>query len=250
MQAPMAIVINNSMAGRYWPGQDAVGKRITFSDHPAEKDWFHVVGVVGDVKDLPSSAAAEPAFWWSQDQQGFDDMLVAIRAVGNPVLLLSVLRTEVMQIDPELPVTNARTMKQVVGASRSTSRLVLLLTGVFSALALGLAAIGTYGVIAYSVAQRVHEIGLRIALGARRWDVLRLVGGQGLRLALAGIVIGLLGSLALGRLLDRLLFGVKAYDPLTLLTAFGGALVVALLAGYVPARRATRVDPMISLRSE
>jgi predicted permease len=249
-KAPIVVVINSSMARKYWPGQDAVGKRITFSDKPAEKDWTRVVGVVGDVKDTASAAAAEPAFWWSQQQQGFGDMLIAVRAAGDPTLLVGTVRNQLAQMDAELPLTDVRTMEQVASASMGGPRLLLVLTGVFSALALGLAAIGTYGVIAYSVAQRTHEFGLRIALGARGWDIVKLVGGQGLRLALSGIVIGFMISLALGRLLDKLLYGVKGYDPLTSLAAFAGALMVAMLAGYIPARRATQVDPMISLRSE
>jgi len=250
LKAPFVIVITEGMARRYWPGQDAIGKRITFSGNPKDKDWFRVVGGVGDVKDTPSAKGAEPAFWWSEAQQGFDDMLVAVRASGDPLLLVSAVRNEVAQIDRELPLANVRTMQEIAGASRSGARLVLLLTGVFSALALGLAAIGTYGVISYSVAQRVHEFGLRIALGARGWDLIALVGGQGLRLALAGIALGLLLSLALGRLLGNLLFGVDARDPITFAIAFVVALGVALVACYVPARRATRVDPMISLRCE
>ena len=208
------------------------------------------MGVTGDVKDAASSEKADPSFWLSEDQQVFDDMQLAVRAQSNPALLTAAIRQELAQIDPELPLTNIRTMDQIAGASYSGSRLLLLLTGIFSTLALGLAAIGTYGVIAYGVAQRTHEFGLRIALGARSWDVLKLVGRHGLRLALAGISIGMLISFAVARLLDKLLYGMSAYDPLTFAAAFMGALLVAMLAGYLPAHRATKVDPMISLRTE
>lgn len=250
LNMPMVIVINESMARRYWRGRDALGGRITFSDHPKDKDWFTVVGVAGDVKDAPGSNEAEPAFWWSQAQQGFDDMLIAVRANGDPLLLLNAVRNEVRQMDAELPLADARTMEQIAGASRGGARLILVLIGLFSAVALGLAAIGTYGVIAYSVSQRVHELGLRIAIGARNGDIVRLIGGQAVRLAVTGLGIGLALSLALGRLVEKLLYGVNAHDPLTLTTAFAVALTVASVAGYFPARQATRVDPMISLRGE
>jgi predicted permease len=248
--APLVLIVNQALARKYFPGETVVGKRVSFGMHPAEKDFITIVGVAGDVKDAASSEKADPSFWLSEDQQVFDDMQLAVRAQSNPALLTAAIRNEVAQIDPELPLTNIRTMEQIAGASYSGSRLLLLLTGIFSALALGLAAIGTYGVIAYGVAQRTHEFGLRIALGARSWDVVKLVGGHGLRLALAGIAVGMLISAALARLLDKLLYGMTAYDPMTFAAAFTGALLVAMLAGYLPARRATKVDPMISLRAE
>jgi predicted permease len=250
MKAPYVIVINDSMARRYWPNQNAVGKRITFADHPKDKDWFTVIGIVGDVKDAPSSKSAEPAFWWSQSQQGFNTMLVAVRTDGDPVRLVGGVRNELAQMDRELPLSNIRTMEQIAGASRNGPRFVLALTGIFAALALALAAIGTYGVIAYSVAQRMHEFGLRIALGARSRDVLSLVLIQGLRLAVIGIAVGLALSWALGQLLRSLLYGVDVHDPATFLTAALVAMFAALIACFIPASRATQVDPMISLRSE
>jgi predicted permease len=250
MKAPYVIVVNDSMARRYWPNQNAVGKRITFADHPKDKDWFTVIGVVGDVKDTPSSKSAEPAFWWSQSQQGFNTMLVAVRTDGDPVRLVGGVRNELAQMDREMPLSNIRTMEQIAGASRSGPRFVLALTGIFAALALALAAIGTYGVIAYSVAQRMHEFGLRIALGARSRDVLSMVLVQGLRLAAIGIVLGLALSWALGQLLRSLLYGVDVHDPTTFLTAALVAMCAALIACFIPASRATQVDPMISLRSE
>jgi predicted permease len=250
MKAPYVIVVNNSMARRYWPGENAVGKRITFSDHPKDKDWFTVVGIVGDVKDAPSSKAPEPAFWWSQSQQGFNAMLVAVRTSGDPIQAVGGMRNELAQMDRELPLSNIRTMEQIAGASRSGPRFVLALTGIFAALALALAAIGTYGVIAYSVTQRMHEFGLRIALGARNRDLLKMVFSQGLRLAGIGIVLGLALSWALGQLLRSLLYEVDVHDPATFVMAAMVSLLAALIACFIPAKRATEVDPMISLRSE
>jgi predicted permease len=250
LKAPYVIVINESMARRYWAGENAIGKRITFSDHPKEKDWFTVIGIVGDVKGTPSAKTAEPAFWWSQSQQSFNAMLVAVRTTGDPTPAVGGMRHELAQMDRELPLSQIRTMEQIAGASRSEPRFVLALTGVFAALALALAGIGTYGVIAYSVALRMHEFGLRIALGARSRDLLSLVLTQGLRLAAIGIVLGLALSWALGRLLGSLLYGVDVHDPLTFVTAALIALFAALIACVIPAKRATEVDPMISLRAE
>jgi predicted permease len=249
-KAPSAIVVNDSMARRYWPGANAVGRRITFSDHPKEKDWSTVVGIVGDVKDAPSSKAAEPAFWWSESQTGFDAMSIVVRTNGDPSQAIGGMRRELAQMDAQLPLSGIRTMEQIAGASRSGPRFVLVLTGIFAALALALASIGTYGVIAYSVAQRMHEFGLRIALGARNRDLFAMVLTQGLRLAAVGVAIGLVLSWALGRWLGSLLYGVNPRDPATFLAATSAALLAALIACFLPARRATEVDPMISLRAE
>jgi len=249
-KAPYVIVVNSTMAHRYWPNENAIGKRITFSDHPKEKDWFTVVGIVGDVKDAPSAKAAEPAFWWSQSQQGFNAMLVAVRTSGDPTQALGGMRNELAQMDRELPLSDIRTMEDIADASRSRPRFVLALTGIFAALALALAGIGTYGVIAHSVAQRMHEFGLRVALGARSRDVIALVLTQGLRLAAIGVAAGLALAWALGQLLGSLLYGVNVHDPLTFLTVPVVALFVALIACLLPARRATQADPMVSLRAE
>jgi predicted permease len=250
LKAPYVIVINESMAQRYWPGENAIGKRITFTDHPKEKDWFTVIGIVGDVKGAPAAKTADPAFWWAQSQQGFNAMLIAVRTDRDPSQTVGGIRDELARMDRQMPLSNVRTMEQIAGASRSEPRFVLALTGIFAALALALAAIGTYGVIAYSVAQRTHEFGLRMALGARNRDLLALVLIQGLRLAAIGVFAGLALSWALGRLLQGLLYGVNVHDPITFLTAAAVALFTALIASFIPANRATQVDPMISLRAE
>jgi predicted permease len=249
-KAPNVVVINDSMARRYWPNQNAIGKRISFSDNPKDTDWFTVIGIVGDVKDAPSSKSAEPAFWWSHSQISFNEMLIAVRTSGDPVQAVGGIRNELSQMDRELPLSNIRTMGQIAGESRSRPRFVLALTGVFAALALALAAIGTYGVIAYSVALRMHEFGLRVALGARNRDLLSLVLRQGLRLAGVGVLLGIALSWGLGRLLRSLLYGVDVHDPATFVSAALIALLAALIACFLPAKRATEVDPMISLRSE
>ena len=250
--APLKLIINESMARRYWPGGDPVGSRITFDDAPKEKDWMTIVGVVGDVKDRPNSAAAEPAFWWSVLQEPFfiPDMSIVVRANSDPALVADRVRVAVHELDPALAVAEIRLMNEVADASFSTPRFTLFLVALFAGLALTLAAIGMYGVISYSVSQRTHEFGLRMALGARPWDVLRQVLGQGMRLAVLGAGLGVVSALALGRILKSLLYEVSSADPLTFAAVAFVAVAIAALACYAPARRATSADPMSALRSE
>jgi predicted permease len=250
--APAVIVVNEAMARRYWPGEDAVGKRISFNDKPKEKDWFRIAGVVGDVKDRPDSNGAHPAFWWPLAQMpfGFGDMSVALRSNSDPAQLANQLRLAVRHLDPGLAVADLRLMNQVAAASVSSQRFALFLVGLFAALALLLATIGIYGVISYSVNQRMHEFGMRMALGAGSWDLVRLIMGQGLSLTVAGAAIGLLCAAGLTRLLGSLLYGVTGTDPITFAAVAVVALAATTLACYLPAHRATSADPMSSLRSE
>jgi len=246
------VIINRAMAAAYWPGEDAAGKRISFEDHPKEQDWMTVVGVVGDIKDRPESPAAAPAMWWPILQAPVypDEMCIAARAQGDAAPLAAELRAAVAALDPQLAVAKVKLLDDVAGQSFSTPRFALFLVALFAGLAATLAAIGIYGVISYSVTQRTHEFGLRVALGARPWDVLRQVLAQGIRLALAGVLLGLLGALALGRVLWSLLYQVSASDPGTYVAVAAAALAVAAVACYVPAYRATAADPMAALRSE
>jgi len=246
------IIINEVMARRYWPGEDAVGKRITFDDNPKDKDWMTVAGVVGDIKDGPSDASAKPALWWPLDQMPtfFGGMSVAIRSDAEPGATANQLRQAVQRLDPNLAVADIRQMDQIARNGFSAPRFSLFLVGLFAGLALCLAAIGIYGVIAYSVSQRTHEFGLRMALGAGSGSVMRLVMAQGIRLALTGVALGLVGALALGRLLQSFLYGVGSADPLTLVAVVSAAIVTAVAACYPPARRATTADPISSLRAE
>jgi predicted permease len=252
-KAPPVLIINHAMAEKYWPGEDVIGKRIDFfADHPKESDWTSIVGVVGDVKDTPEKNTAQPAFWWPVAQVSFplEEAAIAIRSDSVPTLLINSVRNAVRELDPALAVANVRVMDQIADASVSAPRFTLFLVALFAALAIALAGIGTYGVISYSVNQRMREFGVRIALGASPWDVVRLVLVRGLSLALGGVALGITGALVLARLLRTMLYQVSAADPLTFSAIALFALATAALACYLPARRATRVDAMSSLRAE
>jgi predicted permease len=253
MKGTPAMIINASMARRYWPNEDALGKRITFDDHPKEKDWMTIVGIVGDVKDKPDSPTAEMALWWSVEQSPVgvnNNMAVVMRGSSDPALLANALRQAVRQLDPTLAVANIRPMDDIADANVSTPRFALFLVALFAGLALTLAAIGIYGVISYAVSQRMQEFGLRMALGAQAGDVQRLVLRQGVKLALVGVALGLVGALGLRRVLRSLLYEVSAADPMTFAAVSAIAIAVAALACYLPARRATAADPANALRSE
>jgi predicted permease len=251
--APQVILINRSLARKYWPNEDAVGKRVSFNDPP---DWVTVAGVVGDVKDAPTGSEAEPAFWWPElQQQPARTMSIAVRANAvransDPKALLEAVQQDVRRLNPSLAVADVRMMDQIANSSVATPRFSLFLVGLFACLALALAAIGMYGVVAYSVSQRTHEFGLRMALGAKPWDVQRLVLMHGTQLALAGVALGAVCALLLARVVRSLLFGVSAEDPATFAVVSAIAIAVAVLACYVPARRATQADPMTALRCE
>jgi predicted permease len=246
------VVVNQAMAQRYWPGENVLGRRINFFSDPKNKRWTTIVGVVGDVKDAPEKEAAEPAFWWPMPvtPYGFPGMMIAIRANSNPASLVAAVRGCIREIDPTLAIADVRLMDEIADASFSTPRFTVFLVGLFALLAITLAAIGAYGVISYSVNQRTHEFGMRTALGARSSDVMRLVLAQGAKLAIGGVAIGILFALAFTRVLRSLLYEVSAVDPLTFAVVSLIAPAVATLACYLPARRATQVDPAVALRAE
>ncbi len=252
VNGPPVLIVNRAMA-RYWGDEDPVGRRISFADHPKKpSDWFTVVGVVGDIKDHPNSTAAKPAFWWPMLQlpNSFNDMSIVVRAETDPAAIAAGVRDAVHALNPELAVSDFALMEQIAGRSFSTPRFTLFLVALFAALAAALAGIGIYGVVSYSVSRRTHEFGLRVALGAGAWDVVRQVMAQGIRLALGGIVLGIVGALALARVLWSLLYQVSPADPLTFLLVAISAITIAALASYVPARRATAADPVVALRMD
>jgi putative ABC transport system permease protein len=237
------------MARRHWPNENPIGRRVTM------KDWGppltgEIVGVVGDVKADGLDSSTRPMIYWPYPQfPGVFNALV-IRAEGDPMNIVAAVKSRVWSVDREQPLSRIQPMEEVIAGSIAPRRFNMLLLGIFAALALMLAAVGIYGVISYTVAQRTREIGVRMALGARRADVIKLVVRQGMSLALAGIGAGLAASFALTRLMANLLFGVSPSDPLTfgVIASLLGS--VALLACYLPARRATKVDPLVALRSE
>ena len=244
-------VINESMARLYWPKEEVIGKRLTFEDNPKkDSDWITVVGVVGDVKDHPNSLGAEPAFWYPEYQAPDFDLTLAVRTQSDPRQAIDGLRQAVHQLNPGLAVADMRLMNEVADSSVATPRFTFALVGLFAGLAIVLAAIGAYGVISYTVGQRAPEYGLRVALGAQRGDLLRMVLGQSAMLAVSGVLIGVVLALSLGRVVRGLVYGVSPSDPLIMTAVVVLVLAVALLASYLPARRAAGADPMATLRAE
>jgi putative ABC transport system permease protein len=246
------LIISDSLAKRYWPAQDPIGKRMKWELAVSTDPWLTIVGVVSDVKQGALDTATIPHTYepYAQHDGAPSSLNVAIRAAGDPASLTSALRAAVWGLDRQLAVAQVRTMDRIIGESTAPRRFNLFLLAVFAALAVVLAAIGIYGAISYSVAQRTHEIGIRMALGAMGDHVMRMVLGQGLTLALIGIGLGLAGALVLTRSLSTLLYGVGATDPLTFVAVSLLLTGVSLLASYVPARRATKVDPIVALRFE
>ena len=242
------IVVSEAMAAKYWPGEDPVGKRITIGYNttgPRE-----IVGVVGDVKQGDLTDARAPQMYAPFVQVPWPFLAAVVRTTAAPEATAGSLRQALARLDPQQAAGEIRTLDQYVARSIATPRFTALLVGSFAALALLLAGFGLYGVMAYSVAQRGRELGIRMALGAQARDVRALVVGQALRLGAAGLAIGLAGALLATRILDSLLFGVSARDPFTFAAVSAALVTVLLLAAYLPARRATRLDPMIALRTE
>jgi putative ABC transport system permease protein len=245
------IIVNEALASRYWPNGDAIGKRLGFfEDDPGKQVWREIVGVVGNVrhKALEIEVTAEVYFPYKQLPRNF--MNLVVRSASDPSSMVPAIRNQVLSVDKDQPVSDIMTMDQRVARSVASTRFVMSLLGAFSLLALGLAAVGIYGVMAYLVTQRTQEIGVRMALGAQKRDVLKLVVGRGMALAVMGIAIGLVASLALTRLMRSLLFEVTPTDWLTFVITSLVLLTVALLACYIPARRAAKVDPLVALRYE
>lgn len=247
------IVINESMARKYWPGQTPLGRRLTMG--PNDR-WITIVGVVADVHHRGLDMDARPEMYRPHMQFRFGEadalavptMTWVVRTSGDPLAATSYARAAIRAVDPGLGVSDIATMEQVLTDSTSDRRLNMLLFTLLGGLALALAAVGVYGVVAYSVTQRTHEIGVRMAIGARPADVPRMVIGEGGRLAVTGVLIGSAIAIAGGRLIRGLLFNVSATDPLTFAGVAIGLLTVTLFASYIPARRATQVDPMTALR--
>jgi putative ABC transport system permease protein len=246
-QAPGVMIINETFARRFFPNQEAIGQRIiiTGADRPTE-----IVGVVGDIKDIDLDRVPRPALYLPYAQNTRTYMGVALRAAAEPTALMAAARDEVRKLDPALPVSNLKTVERMIHEMSSPKRIATAMMGVFAAIALLLAGVGLYAVMAYAVSQRTHEIGVRIALGARSHDIMRLVTGQGMKLTIVGLALGMIGAFGLTRVMTPLLYGVTATDPLTFILISLSLACVALLACWIPARRATKVDPLVALRCE
>jgi putative ABC transport system permease protein len=252
-RAPLVGVVNQSFAREYFDGGDPVGARIRWARAEGPPQWITVVGVVGDVRHFGLAEGEEPAVYtpYAQTQQAWKRwMSVVVKSDAGAASLTNAVKEKIWTADSQVPVSRVRTMEEVMAASVARQRLNMTLLGLFAGVALLLASVGIYGVVSYTVAQRTHEIGVRVALGARRWDVLRLVLGQGLGFALAGAGLGLLLALLATRVLAGLLYGVTGTDPAVYACVSLLLVAVALLACYVPARRAMKVDPMEALRYE
>jgi len=256
--APRVVIVSQQMAKLYWPGQDPIGKRLRHEDN---EPWMTVVGVVGDVNDAPAGRQQRPhiyiPFYQLSDKLTADSVVgearsmnLAVRTQSDPASVASDVIAKIHSLDPDLAAADVTTMQQAIHTSLAGPRFNTSLLGVFAGLALFLAAMGIYGTLAYAVSQRKHEIGIRLALGATPGDVLRFVLGWGTRLACVGAVSGIVAALALTRLMSGLLYGVGPTDPTTFAAVVVLLLMVTLLACYIPAQRATRVDPMIALRCE
>jgi predicted permease len=243
-------IINEAMAARYWPNSDPIGKRLKFGGRSGQAPWMTIVGVVGNIKTDGFDQPDQPHIYVSSFQGAGYAMAVYLRTTVAPESLAQPLLEQVQAVDPNLPVFGIQKLDDVVATSLANRRFAVQMIGLFGSVALLLAGIGIYGVMSYAVTQRTHEIGIRLALGAQARDVLKMVVRQGLTLAVIGVGIGLVTAFALTRLISSLLFGVSATDPLTFAVIAVVLTGVALLACYLPARRATKVDPLIALRYE
>ena len=246
-------VVNDAFAGKHFPAGGAIGARVSFSrDEPV---WYEIVGIVGDIKHRGLDAATRPELYTPYRQPLFADwtvrpMHVVVRTATDPLAGVTIVRREIARLDPDQPISDVRTMDARIDRSLKDRRFNMVLLGAFASFALTLAAIGLYGIVAYSVTQRTHEIGVRVALGAQRRDIIGMVVKQGMAMTAIGTAVGLAAAFGVTRVMSSLLFGVSAADPITFALIPLLLLAVAAWACYVPARRATRVDPIIALRCE
>ena len=243
--APGVVVINETMARHYWPGGDALGRRIKLT-----KDWLEIVGIAKDVKNRSLSEAPQPFLYLPLLQDYRSNMILVPRTAVEPEKMFQSVHDEVAALDPQIPMFDAKTLEEHVGISLFLQRMAATLLSIFGLLALSLAAIGLYGVMAYSVSQRTRELGIRVSVGAERRDIFKLILVQGLAISVVGLLAGLVAALAVTRLTANLLYGVSATDPVTFIVIGLLLLCITLLACYFPARRATKIDPMIALRVE
>lgn len=249
-EATPVIIINETMARRFWPGEDAVGKRMKFGSPDSDDPWIEIIGVVGDVRRTGFDAEVRPETFLPHAQAPGRGLMMVVRTDSDPAKMASSFRAAVREIDADQPVFEVRTMDMILGEMMAQRRLNMILFGVFAAVAMLLASVGIYGIISHNVTERTHELGVRMALGASRSDMLKLILRQGMALAGIGIFVGLVLALVLTRVMSSLLYGVSATDPITFVLIAMMLGVVALAACLIPAQRATKVDPMSALRYE
>ena len=249
-KASDVVIVDEAFARLRFPNQEPIGRRIMLKIAPDKPDKpLEIVGVVGDVKNKLDEIA-EPHIYMAYAQFPFSSMGIVMRTAAEPTAITHAVRGSVMDLDPTLPISGLKTVEQLVHERSTPKRIMTAMMGVFAVFALLMAGAGLYAVMAYAVSRRTHEIGVRLALGARPRDIMRMITRQGMKLTLAGLAFGLAGALALTRVMSRILFGVSALDPLTFILVSLLFIGVALLACWIPARRAMRVDPMIALRCE
>jgi predicted permease len=250
--APLAVVIDETMAARYWPGEDPIGQKIRFAR--TDGPWHTIVGIVGNVR-FDRLKKQYPTYYFAYEQTAsWADFhratTVMVRTDGEPSALAGPFRETVRALDPNLPITRMQTMEDIFAREVARPRFLMTLLGVFAVTALALGAIGVYGVMSHGVAQRTNEIGIRMALGAKRGEVSRMVLGQGMFLAIIGVLVGLGAAYGLTQVLSGFLYKVSTTDPWTFAAVSMVMVMVGLLASYLPAHRATRIDPLEALRCE
>ncbi|HZU30516.1 MAG TPA: FtsX-like permease family protein, partial [Candidatus Angelobacter sp.] len=247
---PHVLIVDEFMAQQLWPNEDPLGKRISFGDLSAKREWATVVGVVGRIKQDKLDSDSRIAFYMPQSQFISRTMNVVLRTSSNPASLTSAVNHELHEFDRDLPVYRVLTMEQRIAGSLARRRFSTILLGIFAALAMVLAMLGIYGIMAHLVSQGTREIGIRMALGETQQGITMLVVKQGMVLAFVGVVIGLIAAFAFSRVISSFLFGVPATDPFTFAAITLLLVAVAFFASYIPARRAARIDPMVCLRYE
>jgi putative ABC transport system permease protein len=245
--SPLVVIVNQALVRKYFPNGDALGKRITLDDPRRNPKWATIVGIVSDLRHRGLDVDPEPEYYLPHTQMPLRTMVLAVRSTQDPRSLVFAIRREIQSIDSDEPIANVRTLDAVVSDSTAPRRFAVMLLSVFAGIALLLASVGVYGVMSYLVVQRTHEIGVRMALGAQRRDVLGLVVGHAGKLVGIGIIFGLILTLLSTRALSTLLYSIGAFDPVTLVFVTLVLASIALLASYIPAIRATRADPMIAL---
>jgi putative ABC transport system permease protein len=245
--SPQVVIINEALARKYFPNGDALGKRITFDDTHKDPKWITIIGVVGSMRHRGLDVDPQAEYYLPHTQFPLRSMIVVARSKLDPRSLTSAIRNQIQSIDSELPIARVRTLDEVVADSIAPRRLSVVLLGVFAAIAVLLATVGVYGVMSFLVVQRTHEIGVRVALGAQRSDVVRLIVGHATKLVGIGTLIGLVLAFLSTRLLSALLYNVGAFDVATFVLVTVALAAVALLASYIPAHRAARADPVVAL---